>query len=214
MTEETSGKTVSATNVLAFWTTGDGMLSNLIKPFSDPTHAGLIFNLDNGKSEYAESLFGEGFRAHKNTLNLIEWYYEHHQGQRLITLPLAITGNAAENVRQRAIALDGVAGYNTFQLFQLLAFKRWGIPVRPSPRRMICSEAQARLIYPWYDLRDATRPTFDSLTPQDTLERLRALIKSQPKGGPEESTSTSNATQTHAESMRTAPGFRPAGAVL
>jgi len=181
-TTEQKKSNARAVRVYAFFTTGDGWLSRLIRPFSNPTHAGLMFMYDTAPCDYAESLFGEGFRAGKDVAGLHEWAYE-RAARTLIIEPLEIYDDAAEAVHQRALALHGVAGYNTWQLVQMLLFRRYGLPDRSSPSRMVCSEAQARLIYPHYDLRSEECPSFDSITPEQALARIRAIHKQHGKGG-------------------------------
>ena len=189
-----------ALQIFLFWTVGDSPLSRLIKRVSNPTHAGLGWSCEDGTMEYADALFGKGFRAGKPMANLDEWlaagkaskfridgnfhgnlkyapWIATGTDRQLIIRWTKIYADDAEKIRQRALALDGQAAYYEWQLLQMWAFERLGLPVRRSPRKVVCSEIQARLVKDHYDFRTIGRPTFDHLRPQDTFEGFERLSK-------------------------------------
>jgi hypothetical protein len=91
-------------------------------------------------------------------------------GNRLQFLPLHTTEDVAGAIYATALAMDGM-GYNTAQLVYIALSHRYGTRVPSSPKRTICSEAHARILYPFFDIRDIHHRSFEEVTPQSAWIR-------------------------------------------
>jgi len=167
-------KDAKAVTIFLFWTVGEGWLSRLIQRVSNPTHAGLGWVKDDGTKEYAEALFNKGFRAGMPFKKLLAWVNGHPK-RKLIVMNTNIVNGDAEEVRQAALKLQGATSYSEYQLFQMWAFERLGLPVRRSSDKVVCSEVQAVLVQKYYNFTTTDRPTVDYLRPQDIYEQYKSL---------------------------------------
>jgi len=151
--------------VIPFWTyKADSRVSRMIasitrSPFS---HTGVAFRFAGGRIEYFESLLSDGFQGPKDGEELDQFAIK--PGNRLQCLALPTTGDTTAAIYASALAMRG-SGYNTAQLIWIALSRRYGTPVPSSPNRVICSEAHARILYPFFDIRDIHHRRFDDVTP-------------------------------------------------
>ena len=144
------------------------------------SHAGIIFNLDNGESEYYEALFSEGFVGPKPTTHLIEKISE--KNGKLKILDSGIKEIYCQGIYLQCQSWVGKKGYNKLQLVSMWFFERigrwigWKIP--RSPNKLVCSEAVARLVYPYIDLRDEIRTRFDEVNPNSAYRKFIKIKES------------------------------------
>lgn len=157
--------------VIPFWSYSfDSKMSHIIvsitkSPFS---HTGIAFLFADGHIEYFEALFSDGFEGPKDGHKLTVFGLK--PGNRLQMLPLYASEETVAGMYATAMAMRG-AGYNALQLLSIALSERYGIPVPRSPKKLICSEAHARILYPFYDVRDLHRPRFEAVTPQSCWVR-------------------------------------------
>jgi hypothetical protein len=157
--------------VLPFWTyNASSRMSRMIasitrSPFS---HTGVAFRFADGRTEYFEALLSEGFRGAQNGEKLKSFALK--PGNRFQTMLLHVSEGEAEGMYATALAMRG-KGYGTSTLLFIAMSHRYGTPVPSSPKRLICSEAHARILYPFIDIRDIHHRTFDEVTPQSAWIR-------------------------------------------
>jgi len=155
-----SGSTISK---LATWATG--------KPWG---HTGIVFECSNAKQfEAFEARSDQGFVGPYDFNKTVDYITKRH-GRILLVNHLSIDGYDAASVYDRAcsMAADGNISYSKPQLALMFLFERYGIKFRPSKNKIVCSEAIARLLYPFIDLRDVNHPTFDTVTPNSAYYRI------------------------------------------
>lgn len=157
--------------VMPFWTyAADSRISRMIasitrSPFS---HTGVAFRFADGRTEYFEALLSDGFRGRLSGEKLNA--FAQKPGNRFQTMLLHVSEGIAEGMYATALAMQG-AGYNVGQLLYIALSHRYGTPVPSSPKRLICSEAHARILYPFVDIRDIHHRSFDEVTPQSAWIR-------------------------------------------
>lgn len=157
--------------VLPFWTyAADSRISRIITGITKSafSHTGIAFRFADGRCEYFEALLSDGFNGPKDGHKLTVFGLQ--PGNRLQILPLSASEDNVAGMYLTAMAMRG-AGYNTVQLLSIALSERYGVPVPLSPNKMICSEAHARILYPFYDVRDLYRPRFEAVTPQSAWVR-------------------------------------------
>lgn len=152
--------------IVPFWTyKADSRVSRMIaditrSPFS---HTGVAFRFSGGRTEYFESLLSDGFQGPKDGAELNK--FAATPGNRFQTIVLPASEEVRSAVYATAMAMRG-SGYNKAQLVWIALSRRYGTPVPRSPKRVICSEAHARILYPFFDIRDIHHRRFDEVTPQ------------------------------------------------
>jgi len=157
--------------VVPFWTySAASRLSRMIasitrSPFS---HTGIAFRFADGRVEYFEALLSDGYNGPKDGEKLTQFAIK--PGNRLQFLPLHTTEEIAGAIYATALAMHGT-GYNAAQLLYIAMAHRYGTRVPSSPKKTICSEAHARILYPFLDIRDIHHRSFDEVTPQSAWIR-------------------------------------------
>lgn len=173
-------------------TANDGIVSRLIRYVTRPStanvarladwsHVGLAFAFRDGSRERHEALASEGW-TRKSWEALVDWVGAGGRAT-MCWMPL-------DSVQVRAlyrISCDhyGTASYAFAQLVQyavlnsvLLRWAELGLPARPG--RVNCSEGVSRFVHQatagCIDLRPrAPEGTFDSVTPQEVVDRIKVL---------------------------------------
>jgi len=164
----------SAVSVWALFTRSEEPIGKAIRfAAGEPwQHAGIGFTLADGEGVYYEAHWNDGFAGPKPLERLLTWGRK-AAGNEYVIVPLPrLPQERAQDIRACAQALTGIASYGRAQLFWMLLFERWRIPVPRSPAKMVCSEALARLVQPEYDLRDRAHRTWDVVTPASAWRRL------------------------------------------
>jgi hypothetical protein len=157
--------------VMPFWTyCASSRLSRTIasitrSPFS---HTGVAFRFADGRTEYFEALLSSGFRGSQSGEKLQAFALK--PGNRFQLLLLHVSEDEARGMYATALALRG-KGYGTSTLIFIALSHRYHTPVPSSPNRLICSEAHARILYPFVDIRDIHHRKFDEVTPQSAWVR-------------------------------------------
>lgn len=157
--------------VMPFWTySAASPLSRIIasitrSPFS---HTGVAFRFAGDRTEYFEALFSDGFRGRQSGDKLNAFALK--PGNRFQAIRLHVSAAEAQGMYATALAMNGF-GYNFAQLLFIALSHRYGTPVPSSPKRLICSEAHARILYPFLDIRDIHHRKFDEVTPQSSWLR-------------------------------------------
>lgn len=166
-------------NVQIFTTRGRGFLSNTIAFNSAPmswmpqlgnvaSHAGLCFTLDTGKKFTFESHSPQGWQLvdHKRTLAWVE----KHPKAWIKYRDLNLDADEMEKVWKRChekLMDPAWMDYRELQIAGMLLRRIFKFRVKMSPSP-VCSEAVAKILYPYYDLRvwEGKRPIgFDEITP-------------------------------------------------
>lgn len=169
------------TNVYIFTSRGDDWLSNAIALGSAPvswmpqlrnvpSHTGLMFEMESGKKFYFETHTPDGWKGPKPVRRLEEW--ERKGSKRWVRYrELDLSPSEMEKVwdkcHEKLLDLHW-QDYREFQIVELLVrrFTKARVKQSPSP---VCSEAVAKILFPYFDLRiwnQKRRPLgFDELTP-------------------------------------------------
>jgi len=171
--------------VWLFWTMDyNEWSSKLIAKMTDGpwSHVGIGFTSDNGKEFFYEAHVKHGFHG-PNTMYSLELRNISHK-RTMCKVYLSYPKEAAQAMHKEAdrwVKSDDHNSYNTIQLIWMALNERYGIPVPRSPKRMVCSEAVAKLLrFPnslqmngvqVMDLRDKTRPIDDEVTPNSAWAR-------------------------------------------
>lgn len=154
------------------WATG-----NQLPDRSDAwSHCGLAFEMNDGSMRYYEALIGEGFDGPKPIERLHDKI--RRANGRVVIENLDMVPANVWAIYDRCNVWVGKKGYYAWQLILMLYYEKWGrwvgwhIP--RSKNRVVCSEAQARLIWPYMDLREGGRD-FDESNPNSTFRRFVLL---------------------------------------
>jgi len=135
-------------------------------------HEGLGFELSDGTLEYYECLFSDGFRGPKPIEKLME--FQKAGGRVDIQVVDSLKCPEAQQIRNTCQMWVGQKGYYAWQLVLMWYFERvlrfYHKHIPPSPNRLVCSEAVARLVWPWIDLRDEDR-NFDEVNPNSAYRK-------------------------------------------
>ncbi len=177
---------MNATRTLIFWSYVPEFWSKIIvritgNKLSDKSdhfsHMGILFELEDCSFEYYEALFGKGFIGPKPFDKLKQKVADSHGD--LCWLDTCLKSPESELIRQRCKRWVGTRGYFGWQLILMWWFERigrhlgWHVP--RSPIRVVCSEAVARLVWPFFDLRDPEHNGFDEVNPNSAYRRWRAI---------------------------------------
>jgi hypothetical protein len=157
---------------LAVWATGG--------PWG---HVGIAFEHDDGTIELFEARSSEGFVG-PFTLNEAQAYIKERGGRFLLGSPIEEIGRSeAEAIHEKTLAMVGNVSYSKLQLGAMFLAERYGIRPRRSPLKIVCSEAVARNVYPYMDLRDCNHDTFDMVSPNSTYWRMCEIQAGYDEGG-------------------------------
>jgi hypothetical protein len=146
---------------------------------------GIGFDLGDGKREYFEALFSEGFSGPHDPAKLAEFRArDHHNRLAIVELdPRIIPYTPADVFAIHAQALSWATkgsadhkGYGRMQLASMLLFERFGIPLRHSESRVVCSEADSRLLVRILDLRSIRNDTHDTVSPASAWLRTMTVL--------------------------------------
>jgi hypothetical protein len=113
--------------------------------------------------------------------DLVKWSLDKHHRLMVVELPSHLIINAQamyEDCMAMTQKWAGRRGYFSWQLAQMWLFQRYGIPVRPSPSRVVCSEAVSRILsaFSLIDLRDKRRKTHDAVNPDSAWRRVLVYL--------------------------------------
>jgi hypothetical protein len=133
-------------------------------------HVGIVIEHLNGDMELFEALAGEGFVGPRPLQESLD-YLDGIGGKYLLSHPLQLSTDQASKVYAASMAMVGSVTYSKLQLIGMFFSERYGIRLRRSPKRVVCSEACARLVYPFLDMRDCSHPQFDTISPNSLYWR-------------------------------------------
>jgi hypothetical protein len=142
-------------------------------------HMGVGFTMADGREIYFECLYHDGFAGPKPREKLQAFWVA--GGRLKIHRIPGLTGYAAHRIYLTCSEWVGKKGYFAWQLAMMWAFERLGIRVPPSPDRLVCSEAAARLLWPHLDLRDEHRD-FDEVNPNSAYRRFLEISSQRASG--------------------------------
>lgn len=142
------------------------------------SHMGIIFHLENGESGCYEALFSKGFTGPEPLSALVDKIRS--KGGSLAIRPTGIKEIYVQEIYERCQSWVGKKGYYAWQLALMWFYERvgrqrgWKIP--PSPDKLVCSEVDARLVYPHLDLRDEIRTEMDEVNPNSAWRAYLAQM--------------------------------------
>jgi len=170
-----------------FWTRGESLLSSLIRRVTGPwSHMGIGFDLEDGAPVYYESLFRDGFTGPKPWCKVVDWAAKHPK-RKWARRSLDLSPEISERKRVLAQAHVGRLGYAAWQLLGMWWFervgKRYGWHLRRSPKRAVCSEAVARILWPEMNLLNHPRRRFDEVTPSSAWRKLCRIEEAAGRAG-------------------------------
>lgn len=166
-----------------YWTRDDrSLVSWLIRRVTgcDWSHVGIGFafvdSCDNPAGCVAfEALFGLGFVGPTPWQDILAWAKQ--PGRSIMTedvIPPSLM--MLQEKYALALRLVGALGYAVWQLLAMWGFERLGIRVPRSPRRVVCSEIVARILFPEIELRTDGR-SFDEVTPCSLLHAVQKVMR-------------------------------------
>jgi hypothetical protein len=172
-----------------FWTGGCSPLSLGIRWFTRPgyrpglaevNHTGLVFCDGMGPQEIHEALFSEGYCV-KPFAKLAGFMSRPHTRVEFGWLP-----HGEASVRTLYDESMSYVGWKSYAADQIVAFmlcrsllgRALHLTLDDDPTRVICSEAVGRIVFEalGLDLRETLTQSFDSLSPQGTLDRWRGML--------------------------------------
>lgn len=133
-------------------------------------HVGLIVEFPTGEMVLFEALAGKGFVGPRPLQESLD-YLDGRGGTYLLSHPLQLMTGQANSVYADAQAMVGTVSYSKRQLLGMFFAERYGIPLPSSENRVVCSEACARLVYPYLDMRDIDHDQFDKVSPNSLYWR-------------------------------------------
>jgi hypothetical protein len=172
---------LAASSIFVFFVKGDSFLSRAIRRITGGTwsHCGIGFTIPAGAMDpelrdhageeiYFEALFAKGFSGPRPLSDLYDWAAKDPE-RKVVVVRL---GGGADFASEKLVIAQtwcGTVGYAEWQLVAMWFFerigRRIGLHVPKSTRRVVCSEAVARILYPQIDLTDADHPRLDEVTP-------------------------------------------------
>lgn len=174
-------------SVFIFWTASPGAFARAViritgrrLPDKSDAFSHMGFGFDYADhSEYYECLFSQGFTGPKPVDKLFR--FEATGGRLCIMFVPQISPQDAACIKDAADSWVGKKGYYAWQLISMWSFERIGKyigrRVPRSPNRLVCSEAVARLLYPYIDLRDEVRDCFDAVSPNSAYRRFLEICR-------------------------------------
>lgn len=157
--------------VSVFVTKGEGRISNWITKITNAeySHTGIVFHAGTS-AYYYEALMGKGFHGPRHFNDLMDWSRENDKRKLQIkTLP-QFSSEEVKYMLGRATTLEETSSYAEWQLVQFLLMKKLRVPMRRSHKKVICSEAVSRIMYPIVDLpKDLGLQHHDAVSPQDII---------------------------------------------
>jgi hypothetical protein len=166
---------MKARRIYVFFTRGDGVLSRLIAKVLGGvwTHAGLMFQLADGSEVYYEALAGEGVAGPRPAAELIDWQARRPADRKLLILELPDLAPAAGIKLAITETYKSLVTYSELALLAHWFFARFGVPLKDTPNRVICSELVSRILAPEYRVPCDTYPNHDCVTPPYLRDFLR-----------------------------------------
>jgi len=133
-------------------------------------HVGIAFEYSDGSIVCFEARSDEGFVG-PFPFQDVKDYVNARGGKYFIGKPLEIDTEDVQKIYQKAISMIGSVSYSKGQLGLIFLAERYGLPIRRSPNKIVCSEGVAVLVYPNVDLRDCDHDTVDKVTPNSVYYR-------------------------------------------
>lgn len=158
---------MKAVSVYVFWTRGDGVISRLIAYVLNCkwTHCGIGFKMVDGSEIYYEALAGQGVVGPRPLEDLVLWQLRKPASRQVLVLEFPDLAQAADTKRQLVEGDKYLVTYSELALLGHWFLARYGLPLKDTPNRVICSEYVSRKLPPDYDPRCAAYPNHDSITP-------------------------------------------------
>ena len=134
-------------------------------------HMGIAFERADGSIDCFEARSDEGFVG-PFPIEEMAAYVDTRSGHFLIGNALDLAPTDVSNIYTAAMNMVGNVSYSKMQLGLMFLSERYGVRLRHSPNKVVCSEAVARLLYPHVDLRDCDHSTFDVVSPNSAYWRM------------------------------------------
>ena len=134
-------------------------------------HMGISFEKDDGSIDCFEARSDEGFVG-PFPVQQTAAYVDERGGYFEISKPLDLSTAAVASIHAGTRRMVGNVTYSKMQLGLMFLAERYGIRLPPSPNKVVCSEAVARLLDPHVDLRDCDHSTFDVVSPNSAYWRM------------------------------------------
>ena len=165
-------------NIDLFFTDSNAWWSGPIKWATDGlwSHTGIIFNMTDGSRELFEAVVHEGIVS--NPVKRIRDIAKKPKTRVVVVqLDPATLHHNAEQMMQAYLYARGSIGkvsYSTRQLAAMLLFESFGIPVKKSKNKVVCSEFVARALIAGkvLDPCSVRNPTPDSISPDSLWRRF------------------------------------------
>jgi hypothetical protein len=160
-----------AVKTFAFFCWGDSWVSRQISRIAGgPSHMGVGFELANGVRVYYENLFGNGFQGPKDLDSLRAWVRKNPK-RRIEIYWLNLSADVSERKHVVAHTWVGLVGYAEWKLLSFLWLERFGLRMRKSWNRWVCSSSAAQILSPEADLSTPER-TLDEVTPESARQAI------------------------------------------
>jgi hypothetical protein len=169
-----------------FWTDTGEFWSRAIRfaTGGEWSHMGIGFDLEDGTREYYEALFSGGFTGPLKPSKLAEFLGKDASNRcciirldpRQFGYSPGVLFEIHANCKAWSTAGASHRGYNRVQLAGMLLFERWGVPLRHSENKVVCSEAVSRLLERIVDLRDYRHTSHDTVSPASAWRRVMSIL--------------------------------------
>lgn len=145
------------------------------------SHMGIGFEMLDGCALYFEAIVEQGFCGPKPIKKLID-KINSSNGRLKVEYLIDLNSEGATWLYLKCEKWVGIKTYSAWQLIRMWFFERFGrwigIHVRPTPDKLVCSEAVARLIHPFgYDLTDSIRIRYDEINPNSAFRKWLKIKK-------------------------------------
>ena len=139
-------------------------------------HTGIIFNMNDNSRELFEAVVGDGV-----VLNPVKRIRDIAKKPKtrvvVVRLDPVVFGHTTEQTLQSYLFARGSVGkssYSVGQLAAMLLFESFGVPVKKSKNKVVCSEfvARAMIAGKLFDPCSVRNPTPDSVSPDSLWRRF------------------------------------------
>ena len=141
------------------------------------SHAGVIFLFRDGEAAFPACYEAKttGFRGPVHLRDIVSEWTGPLRNFHIRWLPDVPYYSVTEKFRRAHRWAYNKQGYDWLAILQIWLHARLGLPpIKHDERKLICSEAVARLIYPEYDVRFGG--TFDLVTPGYLFREINRLL--------------------------------------
>ena len=144
-------------------------------------HVGVGFTKEDGTEWYFEALASYDVAGPRAWGDVARWARK-SRFRKYTSIQLPCTPEEAEAAWGECERLQGVSGYNKWQLIRMWLAERFGFRVFKNELKLVCSEFASRVsIVAGHDLRDEKHITHDEVTPGGAYDKAIKIVGQESK---------------------------------